>query len=55
MRALVAAGIAAALGIAVVALRCQLGIHGRPVMQFVGDSDRPNDYVRVCGSCGRER
>ncbi len=44
----------ALLGIALVALRCQLGIHGRRVMQFVGSRDQPDLYVRICNSCLRE-
>jgi hypothetical protein len=53
-RLLAAAAMLAGVGVAIVALRCQLGIHGRRVLAFVGDADRPNDYVRVCGSCGVE-
>jgi hypothetical protein len=37
-----------------IALRCQLGIHGRRVMQFVGSSEQPDLYVRICNSCLRE-
>ena len=43
----------AGLSIAVLALRCKLGIHSWG-WQFVGDSWNPDAYVRVCARCGVE-
>lgn len=45
--------LAAGLGIAAIALRCQLGIH-RYRSQFVGDSWNPDAYVSACTRCGQE-